>query len=121
MLERMPTFALHAGDERLIGFILIAGADALADGPVVRDCVILATPTDAIMLDEPLIAALEPWLNDERFAHVVCLDDRAMVHVNLGPEDRLVLELDASGIGTWRLHPDTAATGPCRIAALGAR
>ena len=117
----MPTFALHADDRHLIGFVLIAGTEALVDGPVVRDCVILTTPTDAVLVDQPLVAALEPWLNDERFAHVVCRDGRATIHVNLGPEDKLVLELDADGLGTWRLDPDGVSAGPCRIAVLGER
>ena len=117
----MPTIALHADDQRLIGFVLIAGTDSLTDGPVVRDCVILATPTDAALLDQPLVAAIEPWLNDERFAHVVARGDRITVHVTLGVEDKLVLDVDAVGTGRWRLDPDAAATGFCRMAALGER
>ena len=117
----MPTIALHADDDHLIGFVLIAGTDSLSDGPVVRDCVILATPTDAIMLDQPLVAAIEPWLNDERFASVVVVDGRITVYVKLAAEDRLVLEVDAAGSGRWRLDPDELSVGWCRMASLDAR
>jgi len=117
----VPTIALHADDQRLIAFILIAGTDSLVDGPVVRDCVILATPTDAALLDEPLLAAIEPWLNDERFAHVVARGDRIAIHVTLGVEDKLVLDVDLAGTGHWRLDPSTAGAGFCRMAALGER
>jgi hypothetical protein len=115
----VPTIALHADDQRLIGFILIAGTDSLTDGPVVRDCVILATPTDAVMLDQPLLAAIEPWLNDERYAHVVAHGNRIVVHVTLGVEDKLILDVDPLGSGRWRLDPDASAVGWCRLAALG--
>jgi len=117
----VPTIALHADDHRLIGFVLIAGTDSLVDGPVVRDCVILATPTDAAMLDLPLVAAIEPWLNDERFANVVVHDEKITVHVRLAAEDELVLEVDAAGSGRWHLDPDKAAVGWCRMAELGVR
>jgi hypothetical protein len=117
----VPTIALHADDQRLIGFILIAGTDSLVDGPVVRDCVILATPTDAVLLDEPLLVAIEPWLNDERFAHVVARGDRITVHVTLGVEDKLVLDVDLACTGRWHLDPAAAQSGYCRLAALGER
>jgi hypothetical protein len=114
----VPTIALHADDDRLIAFLMVAGGDSLQDGPVVRDCVILAVPTDAALLDQPLMAAIEPWLNDERYAHVVCNDGRASVHVKLGVEDELVLVVDLAGSGRWRLDPDEAAIGWCRLASL---
>ena len=115
----MPTIALHADDQRLIAFLMIAGGDSLQEGTVVRDCVILAVPTDAALLDQPLMAAIEPWLNDERSAQVVCDDHgRATVHVSLGVADRLVLDVDLAGSGRWRLDPDAAAVGWCRLASL---
>jgi len=112
----VPTIALHADDQRLVAFVMIAGTASFRDGPVVRDCVILAVPTDAALLDQPLMAAIEPWLNDERYAQIVCRDDRATVHITLGVEDRLILELDLEGIGRWRLDPDATAIGWCRPA-----
>jgi hypothetical protein len=112
----MPTIALHADDHRLVAFVLIAGGESIAAGPVVRDCVILAVPTDAALLDQPLMAAIEPWLNDERYAQIALREDRATIHIGLSMEDRLILEVDHAMIGSWRLDPGSAAAGECRPA-----
>jgi hypothetical protein len=114
----VPTIALHAEDHRLVAYVLVAGRDTIAAGGVVRDCRILAVPTDASLLDQPLMAALEPWYDDERTAQVVRRAGTATLHIALSVEDRLVLDVDDDLSGRWRLDPDLLATGFCRAAAL---
>ena len=111
----MPTLALYAApaDDRIVAFLQIAGM-SLAAGSVVRDCVILPAPTDAALLDQPFMAALEPFLTDDRSAQVVLHHGRATIHIALSPSDTLILEVDLGGVGTWRLGE---ATGGCAPAA----
>jgi hypothetical protein len=101
----VPTLALYAApaDDRIVAYLQIGGGASLAAGAVVRDCVILPAPTDAALLDQPFMAALEPVLADDRSAQVVLHHDRATIHVALSPSDTLVVEVDLAGTGTWRL------------------
>jgi hypothetical protein len=117
MLRAMPSIALLTDDGRLVAMVSIAGNAALDGGPPSRGCTILPVPTDAALLDEPLMAAIEPWLNDELGARVIARDrGGAIARIALGAEEILVVELDDDGRGAWRLDPGPSATGRCRIA-----
>jgi hypothetical protein len=109
----VPTLALYAAptDDRIVAYLQIAGG-ALAAGAVVRDCVILPAPTDAALLDQPFMAALEPFLTDDRSAQVVLHHDRATIHIGLSPSDTLVLDVDLAGTGRWRLGDAHGACAP---------
>lgn len=112
----MPTIALCTDDRRLVAHVMVAGLASLADGPVVRACTILAVPTDAALLDEPLVAAIEPWLGEEQVAQVVARPERTTVIVNLSADDQLVLELDAAMTGRWSVGSAPGVRGVCRPA-----
>jgi hypothetical protein len=112
----MPSIALLTDDGRMVAMVSIAGTAALDAGPPVRGCVILPVPTDASLLDEPLMAALESCFNDDLTAKLIERDRGGTIaHVALGVDDRLVIEVDDDGRGTWRLDPDAVAIGRCRV------
>jgi hypothetical protein len=102
----------------VIAIVEVGGPEGFGEGATIRDCAIRSGPADAALLDHPLVAVFEPWLDDARSAQVVVRGGRATIHVALSPADRLVLDVEASGKGTWRLEPD-AVGGPCRPARLG--
>ena len=113
----MSAIALQNDRGELLGFLLLAGGEAVREGPGEVDCIFTGVPQRAALLEHPLCQFLQDRKNTEYHGEIKVTEDQTYVIIHVG-DSHVQISLDADGTGVWGVSGATApeTQGKCAVA-----
>jgi hypothetical protein len=117
----MPAIALNTSQRQLLGFLLLAGAEGLGEGPSHRDAIFTGLPADASLFDTAESMFIQENKNHEFPCAVANNQLLTRIQVNIAPDAMFKCEISEIGEGPWwaEVRGTTVASGICIFAGPG--
>jgi len=97
----MPTIALLASSQELLGFLLVAGSGGLSDLAPVADCLFTVVPSEPALRLHELGVFVQEHKNAEYQCRIQQTGSTFLLDVVLDPDVRVHLDAPTMGYGKW--------------------